>query len=102
MAQWLGPQPFTVEGPGSVPGLETRILPGAAKKKKAIERDIMKEKSLLENSLCRVKSFPLCLTLCDSMDGSPPGSLVHGIDSPGENTGVGCHALFQGIFLTQG
>ena len=23
-------------------------------------------------------------------------------DSPGENTGVGCHALFQGIFLTQG
>ena len=23
-------------------------------------------------------------------------------DSPGKNTGVGCHALFQGIFLTQG
>ena len=23
-------------------------------------------------------------------------------DSPGENTGVGCHALLQGIFLTQG
>ena len=22
--------------------------------------------------------------------------------SPGKNTGVGCHALFQGIFLTQG
>ena len=23
-------------------------------------------------------------------------------DSPGKNTGVDCHALFQGIFLTQG
>ena len=23
-------------------------------------------------------------------------------DSPGKNTGVGCHCLFQGIFLTQG
>ena len=23
-------------------------------------------------------------------------------DSPGKNTAVGCHALFQGIFLTQG
>ena len=31
-----------------------------------------------------------------SMDCSPPGSSVHG-DSPGNNTGVGCHALFQGI-----
>ena len=33
----------------------------------------------------------------------PPrqGSSVHG-DSPGKNTGVGCHSLLQGIFLTQG
>ena len=31
---------------------------------------------------------------------SPPGSSVHG-DSPGKNTGVGCHSV-QGIFLTQG
>ena len=42
-----------------------------------------------------------CLTLCDSMDCSPSGSSVHG-DSPGKNTGVGCHALIQGIFPTQG
>jgi len=35
------------------------------------------------------------------MDCKPPGSSVHG-DSPGKNTGVGCHALLQGIFLTQG
>ena len=35
------------------------------------------------------------------MDCSPPGSSIHG-DSPGKNTGVGCHALLYGIFLTQG
>ena len=39
--------------------------------------------------------------LCDPMDGSPPGSSILG-DSPDKNTGVGCHALLQGIFLTQG
>ena len=42
-----------------------------------------------------------CPTTCDPMDCSPPGSSVHG-DSPGKNTGVGCHALLQGIFPTQG
>ena len=44
-----------------------------------------------------------CPTLCDPKGGSPPGSgsSVHG-DSPGKNTGVGCHALLQGIFPTQG
>ena len=30
-----------------------------------------------------------------------PGSSVRG-DSPGKNTGAGCHALLQGIFPTQG
>ena len=43
----------------------------------------------------------LCPTLCVPMDCSPPGSSVHG-DYPGKNTRVGCHALLQGIFLTQG
>ena len=38
-----------------------------------------------------------CLTLCNPMDCSPPGSSVHGI-FPGRNTGVGCHFLLQGIF----
>ena len=35
------------------------------------------------------------------MNYSPPGSSVHA-DSPGKNSGVGCHALLHGIFLTQG
>ena len=39
-----------------------------------------------------------CPTLQDTMDCSPPGSSVHW-DSPSKNTGVGCHALLQGIFL---
>ena len=38
------------------------------------------------------KSFQSCVTLCNPMDCSPVGSSVHG-DSPGKNTGVGCHAL---------
>ena len=32
---------------------------------------------------------------CDPVSCSLPGSSVHG-DSPGKNTGVGCHALLQG------
>jgi len=35
------------------------------------------------------------------MDCSPPGSSVRG-DFPDKNTGVGYHALLQGIFPTQG
>ena len=42
-----------------------------------------------------------CLTLCDPMDYSLPGSSVHR-DSLGKNTGLGCHALLQGIFPSQG
>ena len=38
-----------------------------------------------------------CLTLCDHMDCSLPGSSVHG-DSSGKNTRVGSHALLYGIF----
>ena len=40
--------------------------------------------------LCSVTQS--CPSLCNPMDCSPPGSSVHG-DSPGKNTGVGCHAL---------
>ena len=42
-----------------------------------------------------------CPTLCNPMDCSLPGSSVHE-DSPDKNTGVGCHALLQEIFWTQG
>ena len=39
------------------------------------------------------KSHQSCPTLCDPIDGSPPGSRPW--DSPGKNTGVGCHFLLQ-------
>ena len=44
------------------------------------------------DGLCLVAQS--CPTLCDTLDCSPPGSSVHG-DSPGKNTGVGCHVLLQ-------
>ena len=34
--------------------------------------------------------------------GLEPTRLLHPWDSPGKNTGVGCHFLLQGIFPTQG
>ena len=40
-------------------------------------------------------------SMCNPMDCSLSGSSVHG-DSPGKNTGVGCHAFLQGIFPAQG
>ena len=42
-----------------------------------------------------------CPTLCDPVDCSLRGSRSPW-DSPGKNTGVGCHFLLQGIFPTQG
>ena len=48
---------------------------------------------LEEISAAAAKSRQSCLTLCDPIDGSPPGS--NPWDSPGKNTGVGCHFLLQ-------
>ena len=39
------------------------------------------------------KSLQLCRTLSDPIDSSPPSSRPW--DSPGKNTGVGCHFLLQ-------
>ena len=50
-------------------------------------------------SLC-AKSLQSCLTLCDPMDCSPPGSPVHGILQPRLLIGLPCP--HPGILLTQG
>ena len=42
------------------------------------------------------KSLQSCLTLCNPIDGSPPGSPVPGI-LQARTTGVGCHFLLQCI-----
>jgi len=47
------------------------------------------------------KSLQSCPTLCDPIDGSPPGS-PRPWDSPGKNTGVGCHFLLQCMKVKSG
>ena len=47
------------------------------------------------------ESAQSCMTLWDPMDCRPSGSSVHW-DSPGKNTGVGCHFPFQGLLPTRG
>ena len=57
----------------------------------------LKYQLLIESTMCAVLCLVAqsCLTLCDPMACSPPGTSVHG-DSSDKNTGVGCHVLFQG------
>ena len=43
-----------------------------------------------------------CPTLYDPMNCSPPTRLLCPWNSPGKNTGMGCHFLLQRIFPTQG
>ena len=43
----------------------------------------------------------LCLTVCNPIDCTPLGSFCPW-NIPGKTTGVGCHILLRGIFLTQG
>ena len=54
----------------------------------------------LKEIVLRAKLLQSCPTLCDPMDCSP-SRLLYPWDSPGKNTGVDCHFLLQGIFLTQ-
>jgi len=46
---------------------------------------------LIHIAAAAAKSLQSCLTLCDPIDGSTLGSRPW--DSPGNNTGVGCHFL---------
>ena len=49
---------------------------------------------MLVSAVAAAKSLQSHPTLCDPIDGSPPG-LPRPWDSPGKNTGVGCHFLLQ-------
>ena len=46
----------------------------------------------------------VCSVVSDSLQpsGPEPARLLCPWDSPGKNTGVGCHFFLQGIFPTQG
>lgn len=52
------------------------------------------------NKFNKLREFTNEESLCDTMDYSPPGSLVHG-DSQGKSTGEGFHDILQGIVPTQ-
>ena len=54
-----------------------------------------KAQDLVSAGVCAVLSESVMSDSCDPVGCSLPGSSVHG-DSPGKNTGVGCHALLQG------
>ena len=58
----------------------------------------LKEQACVACVLCYVISV-----MSDSLQslGLQPTRLLCPWDPPGKNTGVGCHALLQGIFLTQ-
>ena len=51
--------------------------------------------------LCRVLSRSVVSDSATPWTAARLGSSAHR-DSPGKNTGVGCHVLLQGIFPTQG
>ena len=50
--------------------------------------------SLKQSAAAAAELLQSCLTLCDPMDGSPPG-FPRPWDSPGKNIGDGCHFLLQ-------
>ena len=51
---------------------------------------------LYHNVLCCAKSLHSCSTLCNPMDWLLPIKFFYPWDSPGKNTGVGCHFLLEG------
>ena len=66
------------------------------------------KKSKISNNLSLVsKKMGVCVSCSIMSDSSrpcglEPARLLSPWDSPGKNTGVGCHSLLQGIFPTQG
>ena len=53
-----------------------------------------------DNYVCVCVSHSVVST-CLRPHGLEPTRLLYPWNSPGKNTGVGCHSLLQGIFLTQ-
>ena len=75
--------------------LVTIVVPDISSLVKACGQDIMWVKiNAAAAAAAAAKPLQSCLTLCDPINGSPPGS-PHPWDSPGKNTGVGCHFLLQ-------
>ena len=87
------PQCFCLENPRDG-GSWWAAVDGVAQSQTRLKR--LSSSSSRKSSRLAAKSLQSCPTLCDPIDGSPPGSL-RPWDSPGKNTGVGCHFLLQCI-----
>ena len=61
----------------------------------------MAQKDFVNVSVRVLSHFSHVLLFSQPM-GCSHGQLLCPWDSPGKDTGVGCHAFLQGIFLTQG
>ena len=59
------------------------------------------KKYIANKCVCMLAKSLVVSDCLQPMHCDPPGSSIHG-DSPGKNTGVGCHALLQRIFPTKG
>ena len=91
---WSG-LPFPCPGDLPDPGVE----PGSPTLQADALQSELPGKPISQNSRAGIwaaaaKSLQSCPTLCDAMDGSPPG-FPRPWDSPGKNTGMGCHFLLQ-------
>ena len=54
------------------------LLPGE-NHQGAVQEGVTRQSLLLRSTASAAKSLQSCSTLCDPIDGSPPGSCVHGI-----------------------
>ena len=96
--------PIMVSGAQESTSLSAPLLHLLLLVNKSCSKDVSTQASfswLLITNMCVCAQSLSCVWLCSPVDCSPPGSSVHG-DSLGQNSGVGCHALLQGIFPTQG
>ena len=57
---------------------------------------------VFRHSCVLAQQLQSCLTFCDPMDPRQATRLLCPWNSPGKNTGGGCHAVLQGIFSTLG
>ena len=73
-------------------GPAERVLPGGKATQGWIQEHLWEEEAAASKRSA-AKSLQSCPTLCDPVDGNPPGSRPW--DSPGNSTGVGCHFLLQ-------
>ena len=78
--------------------LASGISLGASQSNSAMLHLFAWDSSNCNSALCCAQ---LCPTLCDHIDCSLPVSSVHE-DSPGKNTGMGCHALLTGALPNLG